>query len=112
MFGPGPRMVFARFAFLHGDTAGEGVGDQRQPISRDDTVHRVGLQNRRGGVGPALRHTHQHAVVTAHPHQVVGEGQVGQQLPLPHHGMQVIDGVAWEHRVLGEQITESGHAGK
>ena len=57
----------------------------------------------------ALRHTHQHAVVAAHPHQIVGEGEVGQQLPLADHGVQVVDGVAGQHRVLGEQVTEGGH---
>ena len=50
------------------------------------------------------------AVVAAHPHQIVGERQVGQQLPFAHHRVQVVDGVAGQDGVLGEQITEGRHA--
>jgi hypothetical protein len=52
-----------------------------------------------------LGYTHYRAVVAANPHQVVGERQVGQQLPLADHGVQVLDGIAWQDRVFGEQVT-------
>ena len=41
-------------------------------------------------------------VVTTHPHQEIGEGQVGQQLPLADHRVQMVDRVAWQDGVLGE----------
>ena len=104
-----PRILLARIAFPHRGAGSESVGDERQPLGGYDAADRVGLQDRRRGVRPALRHTHQHAVVAAHPHQVVGERQVGQQLPLPHHRVQVVHRVARQHGVFGEQITESGH---
>ena len=74
-----------------------------------DGADGVGQQHRRRGVGPHLRDAHQRAVVAAHPHQKVGEGQVGQQLPLADHRVQVVDGVAGQDGVLGEQVTEGGH---
>ena len=62
-------------------------------------------------LGRTLGDAHQLAVVAAHPHQVVGEGQVGQQLPFAHHGVQVVDGVAGQDGVLGKQVTECRHGG-
>lgn len=101
-----PRILLGRNVIGFGGAGGEGLGDQRQPLGGHDGAHRVGLQHGRRRVRPALRHAHQHAVVAAHPHQIVGEGQVGQQLPLPDHRVQVVDRVARQHGVLGEQITE------
>ena len=66
----------------------------------------VGDQQRGGGGGPALRHADRRAVIAANPHQIIAEGQIGQQLPLAHDGMQVVDGGAGEDRVLGEQVPE------
>ena len=107
--GQGRRAFLRPDVFQVGVTGGEGFGDERRAIGGEDAAHHVGLQHRGRGRGPALRHAHQHAVVAADPHQVVGERQVGQQLPLPDHGVQMVHRVARQHRVLGEQITESGH---
>ena len=68
---------------------------------------RVGDQQRGGGGGPALRDADNRAVIAAYPHQKVAEGQIGQQLPLAHHGVQMIDRGPGQHGVLGEQVTES-----
>ena len=66
----------------------------------------VGDQQGGGGVRPTLRHADHRGVVAADPHQVVAERHVGQQLPLTHHGVQMIHGGAGQLGVLGEQITE------
>ncbi len=67
------------------------------------------MHHRRPGVRPALRNAHQDTVVAANPHQVIGKRQVGKELPLPDHRMQVVHRAARQHRVFGEQITECGH---
>ncbi len=90
-------------------TRGERRGHQRQVTVGDDGADGVPDQDRRGGVGPALGHTDQRAVIAAHPHQIVGERKVRQQLPFADHRVQVVHGAARQHRVLGEQVTEGGH---
>ena len=88
---------------------GEGSAHDRHVGGVGQGSHRVGQQDRRCGVGADLSDTDQDIVIAAHPHQVVGEGQIGQQLPFPHHGVQVVDGIARQDSVLGEQITEGRH---
>ena len=102
-------------AALHGGGADgarvERRSDDREVLGLGHCAHRVGEQHRRRGVRPHLGHADQHAVVAADPHQIVGERQVGQQLPFPDDGVQVIDRVSGQHGVLGEQVTEGRHAG-
>ena len=44
------------------------------------------------------------------PDQEVGERHVGQQLPLGHHALQVLDRLGGQLGVLGEQVAHGGHA--
>ncbi|SKU34726.1 Uncharacterised protein [Mycobacteroides abscessus subsp. abscessus] len=74
-----------------------------------DGADSVVVDDGRRGVGSALGHADEGIVVAVHPHQVVGEREIGQQLPLGDHGVQVIDGITGQHGVLGKQITESRH---
>ena len=69
-------------------------------------AHGVGDQQGGRGGGPALRHADHHAVIAANPHQIVAEGQIGQQLPLTHDGMQMVHSGAGQDGVLGEQVPE------
>ena len=75
---------------------------QGQILGPGGAADGVGQQNRRRGVGAALRDADQHIVVATHPHQVVGERQVGQQLPLADNGVQVVDRIARQDGVLGK----------
>ena len=69
----------------------------------------VGEQHRRRRVRPHWATQTSARVVAAHPHQEIGEGQVGQQLPLADHRVQMVDRVAGQDGVLGEQVTEGRH---
>jgi hypothetical protein len=70
---------------------------------------RVGQQHRRCRVGPHLRDADQGTVVALDPHQKIGEREICQQLPLPDYRMQMVDGRAGQHGVLGQEVTESRH---
>jgi hypothetical protein len=43
------------------------------------------------------------------PQEEVGEGHVGDELPLGHHAVQVLDRVAGQPAVLGQQLGEGRH---
>ena len=87
----------------------ESRGDDRDVVGLRESPDGVGEKDGRRGVGPHLRDTDHLCVVALYPHQVIGERQIGEQLPLADHGMQVVDGIAGQDSVLGEQITEGRH---
>jgi hypothetical protein len=78
-------------------------------VRRDDGVLVCVAQCRPNTAPTVLQTDAVGSVVAANPHQVIGERQVGQQLPLPHHRVQMVHRVARQHGVFGKQITESGH---
>ncbi len=72
-------------------------------------AYRVGMHHRRPGVRPALRSAHQDTVV-ARTHRVIGKRQVGKELPLPDHRMQVVHTrTARRHRCVRRADHQCGH---
>ena len=100
---------WAAVAFQANGAGLESRGDRWHAGGVGDGSDRVAQQHSRRGVRPALCDADQGIVVAANPHQVVGERQVGKQLPLAHHGVQMVDGAARQDGVFGEQVTEGGH---
>jgi hypothetical protein len=65
---------------------------------------------RQGGGRAGLGDTDEGGALDRHPQEEVSEREVGEELPLGHHHLQVVDLASGQAGVLGEEIGEGAHS--
>ncbi|SKX67694.1 Uncharacterised protein [Mycobacteroides abscessus subsp. abscessus] len=81
----------------------------RVGVRTDDHADLIAREHRRRGVRATLRDRHHLAVLGAHGEQEIGEGKVGEQLPLGDDALQVCRCAVGKCCVFGEEISQRRH---
>ena len=106
-----PRLVFP----AHDAALDESAKNLRVLGLGNDRSDCVLRKSRRCRCRPAMRDADDRPLGSvllrfgAHPQENVGKGEVGEQLPLPHDALEMVDRRTGKIGVFGEEVTESGH---
>ena len=88
----------------------EGLGDLLLPLRLDGLTDEVAVEERRRTRRTGVRDGDETVVLTRHPQHDVGEGEIGEQLPVPDEKVKQFD-VRVARTTLGlDEITEGRHA--
>ena len=99
-----------RVALAHDPALVEGRVQHRSAAARDEVADHVVLVRGRAGVGPHLGDRDvAGAVAGGDPQHQVGEGEVGEQLPLRDQQMQPLEVGVVEGGVLAYEVVHGGH---
>src|SRR5699024_12330993 len=94
------------YGLVYDDTADPGLATR--PLHDALPIYVVVVHRRRGG-GPAVGDGDVIAVDRGQPQHQVGEGEVGDHLPIPHQQVQPFGVDRIGGSVTLEQVTHSGH---
>lgn len=99
-----------RVALAHDPALVQRRVEQRAAAARHQVADHVVLVGGGAGVGPHLGHGHiAGAVAGGNPQHEVGEGQIGEQLPLRDQQMQPLQVGVTEGCVLADEVVHGGH---
>src|SRR5690606_27892712 len=99
-----------RVALAHDPPLVQGRVEHRAAAARHEVADHVVLVGGGSGVRPHLRHGDVAGAVTGgDPQDEVGEGEVGEQLPLRHQQVEPLEVGVGEVGVLAYEFVHGGH---